>query len=84
MLAGAKWLFWPGRAACACNATVVMSDLDNECPGPDGHWDTREKEKGQASTRPVLALLLPGLRAAAGALRLRWPAASTGSVDAAG
>jgi hypothetical protein len=24
-----------GRAACACNATVVMIDLDNECPGPD-------------------------------------------------
>jgi hypothetical protein len=40
-----------GRAACACNATVVMIDLDNECPGPDvarALGRTREKKKGQA------------------------------------
>jgi hypothetical protein len=34
-----------------CNGTVVMSDMDSECPGPGvarAAGCTREKEKGQA------------------------------------
>ena len=38
-----------GRAARARNGTVVMSDLDNECPGPDvARALGRTREKGQA------------------------------------